>query len=143
MTLHPTVTIAAFAGDDAVLTAKTPGLASDSIATTETFAAGTNIFDDTTLGTTRAGLDADERYDLLLQGSSSDTFASGVVDLFAVALGAAASTNMTADTGTGRILVPFNNCFMGTNYRYLRCYTKVAGTHVATGINYTARISKL
>ncbi len=56
MTAHPSVDIAAFGANAAVLTAKTAGLASDSIVTTETFTAGTNIFDDTTLGVTLEGL---------------------------------------------------------------------------------------
>jgi len=55
MTLHPTVTIDDFATDIAVLTAMLPGLAGNSIATTETFAAVTNIFNGGTLGTTTAG----------------------------------------------------------------------------------------
>jgi len=55
MTAHPTVTIAAFATDIAVLTAMLPGLVGNAIATTETFAAGTNEFDAATLGTTTAG----------------------------------------------------------------------------------------
>ncbi len=142
MTLHPTVGIAAFAANVAILTAKTKGAASDLIATTETFAAGTNVFDATTLGATRAGADADERYDILIQGSSSAIFASGIVDLAAAALGAAASINMSAATGTGRLMLLFRNEFMGTIYRYLRAYTKVAGVHVAAGINYTARVVK-
>ena len=52
---HPTVTAAAFAGDDMVITAKTTGTAANSLATTETFTAASNIFDDATLGTTTAG----------------------------------------------------------------------------------------
>ncbi len=55
MTYHPTVSIAAFAADDAVLTAKTGGTAGNSIATTETFDEGTNVFDAATLGTTTTG----------------------------------------------------------------------------------------
>jgi hypothetical protein len=57
MTLHPTVTIAAFVGDDAVLTAKTAGAAGNAIETVETFTAGTNVFDAATLGTTVDGKD--------------------------------------------------------------------------------------
>jgi hypothetical protein len=57
MTAHPSVVVGAFAGDDAVITAKTAGVAGNSIATTETFTAGTNIFDAATLGTTTAGAD--------------------------------------------------------------------------------------
>lgn len=82
----------------------------------------------------------DERYDILLQGSNSATFASGVVDLAAVALGAAEAINADADTGTGRIVLPFDTEFMETVYRYLRVYTVVSGA-VATGINYTARLA--
>ncbi len=142
MTLHPTVTIADFSDDDAVLTAKTPGLASDSIVTTETFAAGTNVFDATTLGATRAGADGDERYDILLQGSSSETFANTYTDIAAVAVGAVAAINGDIVTSPGRITMPFRNEFMGTIYPYLRLYTKVAGTHVSVGINYQGRICK-
>jgi len=40
---------AAFSGDDAVLTAKVPGTGGNSFASTETFTAGTNIFDSATL----------------------------------------------------------------------------------------------
>lgn len=56
---HPTVTMADFATDDALLTARTPGAAGDSIATTETFDEGTNVFDATTLGDVTTGIDAD------------------------------------------------------------------------------------
>ena len=42
------------------MTAKTSGAASDLIATTQTFTDGSNVFDDTTLGATRAGADIDE-----------------------------------------------------------------------------------
>jgi len=55
MSAHPTVDIAAFIGDDAILTAKNSGVAGDAIATTDTFTAGANGFDAVTLGTTQAG----------------------------------------------------------------------------------------
>jgi len=56
MTVHTTVAAAsAFAGNNLVLTAKTVGIAGNSIVTTETFAGATNVFDAGTLGTTRAG----------------------------------------------------------------------------------------
>lgn len=54
---HTQVTATAFSGDDMVLTAITKGTAGDLIATTETFTAETNVFDDATLGTTTAGVD--------------------------------------------------------------------------------------
>lgn len=57
MTAHPTVNIAAFVVNDAVLTAKAGGTAGNSLATTETFTAVTNVFDAATLGTTTAGTD--------------------------------------------------------------------------------------
>lgn len=54
---HPTLTIAAFAANAAVLTSIVEGTVGNSIATTETFTAGTNVFDAATLGTTTAGTD--------------------------------------------------------------------------------------
>ena len=58
MTVHPTVEAAsAFVGTALVLTAKSPGASGNSIATTETFTAGGNVFDGATLGTTTAGAD--------------------------------------------------------------------------------------
>jgi len=58
MTKHTTVTAAAFAANKMALTAINDGDAGNSIATTETFAAPTNVFDGATLGKTRKGLDA-------------------------------------------------------------------------------------
>lgn len=55
MTAHATVTIGAFASDEAVLTAVTAGAAGNSIVTTETFDEATNVFDAATLGTTQEG----------------------------------------------------------------------------------------
>jgi len=56
-TAHATVSVAAFAGDDMVATAKITGTSGNSIATTETFLAGSNVFDAATLGTTTAGVE--------------------------------------------------------------------------------------
>lgn len=56
-TLHPTVSAAAGAGDTMVANAKTVGTDGNSIATTETLAGAGNQWDDTTLGTTTAGVD--------------------------------------------------------------------------------------
>ena len=55
---NPDVDIATFIGDDAVLTALVAGFAGNALATTETFSAGTNIFDALTLGDTTLGADA-------------------------------------------------------------------------------------
>lgn len=54
-TAHTLVTAAAFATNDCVITAILPGTDGNSIATTETFDAVTNVFDAATLGTTTAG----------------------------------------------------------------------------------------
>ncbi len=55
MTVHLSVTMAAFVSDDAVLTAVVAGTGGNSIVTTETFTPAGNIFDATTLGTTTTG----------------------------------------------------------------------------------------
>ena len=52
------MSMAAFAANDAVFTAAVKGTAGNSLATTETYTAGTNVFDAATLGTTTAGVDA-------------------------------------------------------------------------------------
>ena len=56
-TASTVVTAAAFATNDCVLTAIAGGVVGDSVATTETFDAVTNVFDAATLGTTTAGID--------------------------------------------------------------------------------------
>ena len=56
-TINTDVSAGAFAANASIFTAKVPGAGGDSIATTETFTAGTNVFDAATLGTTRAGAD--------------------------------------------------------------------------------------
>lgn len=56
-TAHPLVTAAAFAGNDCVITAIAGGTAGNTIATAETYTAGTNVFDAAKLGTTTAGVD--------------------------------------------------------------------------------------
>jgi len=58
---HATVNAIDFAGDDMVFTARTKGVAGNSIACTETFTAGTNVFDAATFGTTTAGVDFSDK----------------------------------------------------------------------------------
>lgn len=55
---NPVASIGAFAGDKATVTARVGGVAGDSIITSESFTANTNIFDAGTLGTKTAGADA-------------------------------------------------------------------------------------
>jgi hypothetical protein len=86
----------------------------------------------------------DERYTILIQGSSSPTFASDVVNLAALPLGDA-STIATAfggsggdvDDAIGRFVLPFTNERNNVIYRYLRIFVDAAGS-IATGINFTA-----
>lgn len=59
--VNPTVTNATFISDDSVFTATVAGRAGNDIVTDDSdFTTGTNVFDDTTLGATTQGADADE-----------------------------------------------------------------------------------
>lgn len=54
---HASVSAGDFATNESIITALVGGVAGDSIACTETFTAGTNVFDAATLGTEVAGVD--------------------------------------------------------------------------------------
>lgn len=85
---------------------------------------------------------SNEIFDIIVQGSDSSTFASGVENLAQLNLAAAAVRDGGGQVSTvGRYELFFTNEQNGTNYRYLRVYTKVAGT-IATGINYSAFIGR-
>ncbi len=77
-----------------------------------------------------------EKYTIHLEGSNVAAMTSGSVTLANIPLGNATDP-ADAATGTGRFVVPFRNEQNGTNYRYVRIYTLVAGT-IATGINFAA-----
>lgn len=81
-----------------------------------------------------------EKYTIHLEGSNVAAMSSGSVSLANIPLGNATDP-ADAATGTGRFVVPFRNEQNGTNYRYVRIYTLVAGT-IATGINFTAFLGK-
>lgn len=98
MTAHPTVDMADFAADDSILTAKLPGAAGDTIATTETFGPATDIFDAATLGTTRAGADS--------SGLTADGLVSAA-DTVTVTLTNATAAAADPDSGTFRVTVWF------------------------------------
>lgn len=83
----------------------------------------------------------DEVYKISVQGSNSSTFASGIVDLAELSLGALEVIGGDTDSTTGRYEMPFSNRQNETYYRYIRCYTDVGGT-IATGINFAAFVSK-
>lgn len=59
MSINPEASAGSFAVDDMILTSRVPGVLGNSIVTTQTFTAGTNVFDAVTLGTTTAGVDGD------------------------------------------------------------------------------------
>lgn len=89
-TAHTQVTAAAFATNASVITARYTGTWANSLATTETFTSGSNVFDAATLGTTTAGVGvtATQAGDALVTALASDTSAvvtgsnaSGVVTL--------------------------------------------------------------
>jgi len=98
MTKHPTVSIGDFAANDAILTANTPGVAGDTIATTETFTPVTDIFDGATLGTTRAGAD--------YSGLTASGFVSAA-DVVSVILANETAGALNPDSGTFRVIVWF------------------------------------
>lgn len=83
----------------------------------------------------------DEIYKISLQGSNSATFASGIVDLAEITLGAAEVIGGDVDSTVGRYIVPFRTEKNGTIYRYVRAYTDVAGA-IATGCNFKIYLAK-
>lgn len=82
----------------------------------------------------------DERYILNLQGSTSSSFASAVVNLASFQFGDSSVTLESVDSVVGRYEMPFVTEQNGVQYRYLRMYTDVNGT--TPSIDYTARIVK-
>lgn len=80
---------------------------------------------------------SDEIYTVIVQGSNSSAFADTIVPLAKMEIGVAVANQKSDDDEVGRYVLPFRNERNGTNYRYLRVYTAVAGT-VATGINFVA-----
>jgi len=93
---HPTVTMAAFAANDAVITAIKAGVSGDTIVTTETFTPAGDVFDAGTLGTTTAGADptAEEFIDGVLPVINASS-----TKVTAVKLGAAALLLVARDSG--------------------------------------------
>ena len=81
-----------------------------------------------------------ELYRIYLEGSNSATFASGIVPLACLEVGAKEVIDGDTDSAVGRYTVPFRNERAGTLYRYIRVYTDVTGD-IETGINFTAFIA--
>jgi len=79
----------------------------------------------------------DEEYDIILQGSNSATFASGIENLAQLNLGATEVRQGGAQDSTiGRYEMPFTNEQNDTVYRYLRIYTVVGAA--SSSITYSA-----
>lgn len=98
---------------------------------------GTVVIDMTAIETDSSN----EVYDIILQGSNSSSFASTVENLCQKQLGHSSVLDGGAQTSTtGRYELPFTNEADDVTYRYLRLYTKIAGT-IGTGINYKAFIA--
>lgn len=94
-TANASASAAAFVGNDSVITALIGGTAGNSIVTTETFTAGTNVFDAATLGTTTAGVNcsaANAVTALVASITANDTVGVGGAD------GAGDTVVLTADT---------------------------------------------
>lgn len=91
-TAHESVSMAAFAANDSVLTALVGGTAGDAIATTETFTAGTNVFDAATLGTTTAGADC------TAANADGALISADVGTTYSMAQGAGTTVTVTAAT---------------------------------------------
>jgi hypothetical protein len=86
----------------------------------------------------------DEEYDVIVQGSNSSSFASGIENLGQLNMGATEVRQGAAqDSATGRYELLFTNEQDGTVYRYIRLYTVVGGSIGSGGINYTAFLSTL
>lgn len=84
-----------------------------------------------------------EKYQIMVQGSTSPTFASGVWNLAALILGDSSVSLETVDTAATRHQeIPFTNEVNGIVYRYIRLYTFVAGTIASGGINYVGNLVK-
>lgn len=87
--------------------------------------------------------DNDEEYDIIIQGSNSASFASGIENLAQLNLGATEVRQGGAkDSVTGRYELMFTNQQADVTYAYIRAYTVVAGT-IATGINWKGFVAPL
>lgn len=84
------VTAAAFVSDDCVITSRIEGTVGNDYVTTETFTAGTNVFDATTLGDTTLG---------------SDCAAGAAITALVAAITADSSAVVTAVDGDGDTVV--------------------------------------
>lgn len=82
---------------------------------------------------------SNEKFEIEFQLSPDATFgtAGNIVCAYSLKLGDSSVNGSGADSAVGRYVLPVQNEFNGTIYRYARLYTRIAGT-IATGINYSA-----
>ena len=136
-----------FTLDDSGLTIKAAGLVGASAGGSviadlgEGFVEGNILIDVTALEVDTG----DESYDIILQLSPDSDFGTDTNIVEKVGINLADATqkrsDANADDVVGRYVIPFNNLYGTSYYRYARIYTVVGGT-VVTGINYSARIVK-
>jgi hypothetical protein len=103
---------------------------------------GQNAFNSGVLVLNVSAIDAttgDESYRIDWQGSTSPTFASGIVILASRLLGGTTATGMSAATAPDIYYVPFAAELGGTSYRYARLNVVIGGT--TPSINFTAFLS--
>ena len=90
------------------------------------------VFDISTVDATTG----DEQSVVLIQGSNSATFASGIVNLAAQLFGDSTKTGESSDNlGNERLVMPFSNVREGTTYRYIRGYVLNSGTSPSLIVN--------
>lgn len=123
-TAHPTVSIAAFDVDEAILTARTPGAAGDDIVTDESFTDVGNVFDAGDLGAVTAGTDADT----VTIGTTTYTFRDFPTETGDVGIGA----NLTASQANLVIAVASNTdvtmAAFGSNDSVITAVSTIAAT---------------
>ena len=83
----------------------------------------------------------DEIYTMILEGSTSATFASDIEELGSIQIGDGSTLlgNTDVDSDAGRYAMPCSNERNGRTYRYVRLAFVIAGT-IATGINFESRL---
>jgi hypothetical protein len=87
-----------------------------------------------------------ETYDIVIQLSPDAAFgtAGNIVERCGMHFGAKEikRTDCDRDDLAARYVLPVDNEYGGTIYRYMRIYTVVAGAGVSAGITYAARLAK-
>lgn len=81
----------------------------------------------------------DETYQILVQGSNSSTFASGVVNMAATVFGDAVN-GANDDVVVGRRVLHVNNEVADVRFRFLRLFSVLGGT--SPSITYAAYLTK-